>query len=28
VWYGVCADSSNKNGSYSDSITYTATANP
>jgi hypothetical protein len=28
IWYGVCADSSNKNGSYSVSITYTATANP
>ena len=28
VWYGVCADSSNKNGTYSASITYTATANP
>ena len=28
IWYGVCADSSNKNGTYSVGITYTATANP
>ena len=27
VWYGVCADSSLKSGSYSDSVTYTAVIN-
>lgn len=27
VWYGVCADSSLKSGSYTDSVTYTAVIN-
>lgn len=28
VWFGVKADTSNPNGTYSDTVTYTATTNP